>query len=93
MQHHANWQKPSGGLSPTLEYSTESNLAGVTEVRLECSHFSTGKIAFMLMASQLRPQKLELEKDFLANPPQESQSDCIVHTFNYIWTGNVFIKA
>lgn len=47
----------------------------------------------MLMASQLRPQKLELEKDLLANPPQESQSDCIVHTFNYIWTGNVFIKA
>lgn len=52
MQHHANCQKPSGGLSPTLEYSTESNLAGVTEVRLECSHFSTGQILFMLMGSQ-----------------------------------------
>lgn len=57
MQHHANCQKPSGEHSPTLEYSAESNLAGVTEVRLECSHFSTGIILFMLMASQLRPTK------------------------------------
>lgn len=29
-------------LSPALGCGTESNLAGVTEVRLECSHFSTG---------------------------------------------------
>lgn len=49
MQHHANCQKPSGGVSPTLEYSTESNLAEVTEVRLECTHFSTEQIVFMVM--------------------------------------------
>lgn len=69
MQHHANCQKPSREHSPTLEYSTESNLAGVTEVRLECSHFSTGIMLFMLMASQLRPRKWELEEDWLDNPP------------------------
>lgn len=69
MQHHANCQKPSRERSPTLEYSTESNLAGVTEVRLECSHFSTGIMLFMLMASRLRPRKWELEEDWLDNPP------------------------
>lgn len=56
MQHRANCQKPSGGRSTTLEHSTESNLAGVTEVSLECSHFSAGQILLMLMTSQLRPK-------------------------------------
>lgn len=57
MQHHANCQKSSGGLSPTHEFSTESNLAGDTEVRLKCIHFSTVQILLVLMASQLRPNK------------------------------------
>lgn len=79
MQHRVNCQKPSGGLSPALQYSTKSNLAGVTEVRLEISHFSTGQILFMLMASQFWPRKLEQEEAWLANPPLEVVSFCITH--------------
>lgn len=59
MQHHANCQgAPTGGLSPALGYGTESNLTGVTEVRLECSHFSTSANFVHINGLRVTPSKI-----------------------------------
>lgn len=44
MQHHANCQKPPGGPTPTPGFSTQSNLAEDTEVRLVYSFFNRADV-------------------------------------------------